>query len=406
MRRVTLALALALLAAARPAAAVERTLDRDDVLDRMRATRGSELRVLRSGRESELPAARVQLQAGSVLLAKPAAGAQPQILDAAAVHRLAPELRAGESFSAVRLPTRVALVDAGERTATTLRRLEVVVLVDRALRPDPASGRYEGRIRVGLIDAENPLATGRLPEPVPVTIGAELDEIVPSQIELAALNRDFVSVALATTAPPAQVRLRFLGPLAGGEALELPVLRPALSVSPREIAAFGLGSAVVTVRRDAGTADRVGLETGHGSLGETSIAFGAGGEASTTLRSGNRVGDDVVRTTAGLPRPETAEVRYVWPTAYTVATLVGATLGALAAVAIRRRQSGRGDAGTVVEGLVGGILGGLAPPLGIQLLPIPVPEGAAAAAGLFCAIVAAIVLPLSGWRRLLGGSSP
>jgi hypothetical protein len=131
-------------------------------------------------------------------------------------------------------------------------------------------------------------------------------------------------------------------------ALTLPVERPALelSVSLRTLQGFGLQTAEVSARPVAGVwsggaPERLLFAAERGSLEPSDALLGDEGVAKSRLRSSG-FGSDTLRA-GGAPFAEAeVKVRYVFPSTFVLAALLGGVIGGVAAVRLRAKRSVRG----------------------------------------------------------------
>ncbi|MEE4298892.1 MAG: hypothetical protein V2J24_05560 [Pseudomonadales bacterium] len=276
-----------------------------------------------------------------------------------------------------------------------------------AIRFDPQTDRFRGRIGLGVLSRTRPQDTSPIDPPVRFTVSGPGLSLDPVQIPVGHLNQPLEEIDVSYSEPRAEVELQLVSsfdpqaPLRRRVEAELPRLE--LFTSRPSADGFGLGTISVSVAAAAGPSfagRRVSLRTTGGYLDQSEVTLDDQGRGETTLRS-SFVGAASI-SARGYPfsPPTPVDVRFAMPLALLGALVAGALAGA-AARHFFTRERWRRFAGGMLAGIVGGVLA----VLGVNVLAIAVhvPAGEA-----FVFVIAALSAYLGPalFDRVLGGASP
>jgi len=288
----------------------------------------------------------------------------------------------------VALPDRYLGVDESGTSEVLLRS---VMLVSQVLRWTGDELGFQGRILVGvedsLMSSPRPLSpiAGRV-------ISPRADSVSPASFSIARTNTGgFREIALTSLNPGDSLPVTLVTDLQqAGEAINLPVDRPVLSVqvSPSRIRGLGLEEAEVRVQLQgaAGPATvAVSAEDGHLDPGSLRVTPGA--VATATVRSRGWRSTTVTATRPSFAEG-TATIEYYFPTLFLVLTLLGGLVGGL----LRGFQAKGGEHpvgfGTAAAtGMLAGAVLSFAFGVGIHFDWLPVPPGAAEAGAALAAAI-------------------
>lgn len=275
-----------------------------------------------------------------------------------------------------------------------------------AIRFDPTTDRFRGRIGLGVLSTTRPQDTSPIDPPVRFTVSGQGLSLDPVQIPVGHLNQPFEEIAVSYAEPRAEVELQLVSsfdpqaPLRRRVEAELPTLE--LFTSRPSADGFGLGTISVSVAASAGpvfAGRRVSLRTSGGYLDQSEVTLDDQGRGETTLRS-SFVGPASI-SARGYPftSPEPVDVRFAMPLALFGALLAGALVGS-AARHFFVREPWRRFAGGMLAGIVGGVLAALG--VNVLAIAVHVPAGEA-----FVFVIAALSAYLGPalFDRMLGGTT-
>jgi hypothetical protein len=235
---------------------------------------------------------------------------------------------------------------------------------------------FEGRVFVGLQDLNNPAAAYELPAAVALLISGDVDSVAPQQLSMTHTNLPFTEVTIAARDPGEQFELHLVAAGTTERATAIvKVARPRLELVParRTIQGFGFEGMDVAVRaigmqRPGGR--RVSLTSEPGSFESSQVTLDDLGTGVARLRSVS-VGNATVQASSSPLAPASATVRFVWPFATLIASVLGGLVGAL----INRLQRGRIRSlralrPILLTGLLSGIVVVALYAVGVNVLPI------------------------------------
>jgi hypothetical protein len=304
--------------AARPPAAT--TLNLPALRDRVGGI--TDVRVVREDRSVEAPPASsrtVTLRRGDVLAVRRDEPVQPVI---------SPDGTLTAPSSTI-----LYAVDAAGRTR------ELGIIHETAgLFWQPDRSRFAGELLVGVVDREDPRASGPLGATVPVQLLAAPGAVDPALRELTRIGLPLRRVTVAVADPEDPFPIELVSQID----LDLPnaalaVRRPRLSIAaPDRIQGLGVGDAVVTVSAGAsGTTlprgAKIALALDNGWLADRTLVVGDDGTATTRIRS-DWVGRGTLRVVTPPYEATPREIDYTTPVRFLAATALGAMLGAFVLV--------------------------------------------------------------------------
>jgi hypothetical protein len=237
-----------------------------------------------------------------------------------------------------------------------------------------STSRFQGRIYVGLRDNKNPDAVYPLPQPVSLLVGGQADELQPRQLTIDHTNLPFAEVTIASQDPPDPIAFSLIAAGTSERAtVSLPIVRPRLTVvaGRSRIQGFGLETAVisvgavgltnpegriVTVTSDVASVDPVEVRLDQQGVGTTSVRSASVGEASL-----NAVSPPLA------PAKET--IRFSWPVAYFVASVLGGLAGAGLAWAQTKGKKKKLQT-VLIRGVLTGVIVVALYAVGVNVLPI------------------------------------
>jgi hypothetical protein len=306
----------------------------------------SEIRIARNGASQVAPVAPgnlVTLQRGELLVV------QRPNAQAAAVQ--------SDGEAVLASPTIVYTVDPSGQT----RELGLVHR-SAGLSWKPEEERFAGELLVGLLDRQNPQATG----PLGTTIAIQLLAAVPdtlSDVELD-INRIGWSqrVQVAVRAPANPFGVEFVSQIDPDfPRAALQVFRPRLVISAADaIQGLGVEEAPVTIsgvdfKLPRGQA--INLEFDNGWLADRVLIVDDEGRASTRIRSVG-LGRGTLRVgTSNIFAAEPREIRYSLPVRFVLATVAGGMLGAMVFVYMLKRAAPRRRRSYAMDWVIGVVVG-------------------------------------------------
>jgi hypothetical protein len=216
----------------------------------------------------------------------------------------------------------------------------IVEIEGGGLRFDPALQAYTGTILFGLVDRDHPGAAVELTRAVMLQITGDVQSM--PAVSLRRINIPFEQITLRVQRPRADsvlVRIRPTFDPTGGSVISIPILRAPLTVqaSPRRIAGFGLeiSELVVQAIRRGDTVPVVVSST-RAKPNPALLRATSDGALSRVRSSG--VGADTVRVASG-DWEEMVVIRYGWPVAFLLASLIGGLIGGVLNALSTRRHS-------------------------------------------------------------------
>ncbi len=239
---------------------------------------------------------------------------------------------------------------------------------------------FTGLLYVMLEDSADPTLTYPLPVTAQVLVTAPINQVLPDTIALTTTN-NWASVAMKASAPPSHFGVTLRASTdSQGLVVDIPVNRQPLSVEPSadSIAGFGLDVAKLTIRatgllHPAGRI--VTVAAIPGKLTDSSVTLNDQGIGETELRS---VGLETATVRATMPlladAPEKT-ISFAFPWAFLVSALLGGCCGGL----LRRYQTKEPTFRpslpvAIAMGCIAGLVGATLSAVGINLLPIKVPQ--------------------------------
>jgi hypothetical protein len=237
-----------------------------------------------------------------------------------------------------------------------------------------STSRFQGRIYVGLRDNKNPDAAYPLPQPVSLLVGGQADELQPRQLTIDHTNLPFAEVAIAALDPPDPIDFSLIAAGTSERAtVSLPIVRPRLTVvtGRSRIQGFGLETAVISVRA-------VGLTNPEGrivtvtsdvaSVDPVAVRLDQQGVGTTSVRSVS-VGEASINAVSPPLTPAKEAIRFSWPIAFFVASVVGGLAGASLAW-VQTKGKKRKFQTVVIRGVLTGIIVVALYAVGVNVLPI------------------------------------
>lgn len=177
----------------------------------------------------------------------------------------------------------------GEGEAPT--RLSAYVIDGSGLSLDASVSSYVGDFYVGLANEGNPQDRSVLPTPIPIAISAVGAHTRPHPLMISQLGvlRE-VGITVPQPLPPTYPVRVSAGRVDEGDAVELAVLHPRITInaSASHISGWGLGATTITVQALGFAAPqgyRVFLHADDGFLDPASVALDSHGTATTSFRS-------------------------------------------------------------------------------------------------------------------------
>ncbi len=239
---------------------------------------------------------------------------------------------------------------------------------------------FTGLLYVMLEDSADPTLTYPLPVPAQVLVTAPINQVLPDTIALTTTNH-WAGVAMKASAPPSHFGATLRASTdSQGLVVDIPVNRQPLSVEPSadSIAGFGLDAAKLTIRatgllHPAGRI--VTVAAIPGKLTDSSVTLNDQGIGETELRSVG-LGTATVRATMPLLADAPAKtISFAFPWAFLVSALLGGCCGGL----LRRYQTKEPTSRpsvpvAIAMGCIAGLVGATLSAVGINLLPIKVPQ--------------------------------
>jgi len=236
------------------------------------------------------------------------------------------------------------------------------------------TNRFQGRIYVGLRDNKNPDAAYALPQPVSLLVGGQAEELQPRQLTIDHTNLPFAEVTIASQDPPDPIGFSLIAAGTSERAIvSLPIVRPRLTVLPgrARIQGLGLETAVISVRA-------VGLTNPGGrivtvtsdvaSVDPVEVRLDQQGVGTTSVRSVS-VGQATINAVSPPLAPGKETIRFSWPVAYFLASVVGGLAGASLAWAQKKGKKKKFQT-VVIRGTLTGIIVVALYAVGVNVLPI------------------------------------
>ena len=236
------------------------------------------------------------------------------------------------------------------------------------------TNRFQGRIYVGLRDNKNPDAAYALPQPVSLLVGGQAEELQPRQLTIDHTNLPFAEVTIASQDPPDPIGFSLIAAGTSERAIvSLPIVRPRLTVLPgrARIQGLGLETAVISVRA-------IGLSNPEGrivtvtsdvaSVDPVEVRLDQQGVGTTSVRSVS-VGQATINAVSPPLAAGKETIRFSWPLAYFLASVVGGLAGASLAWAQKKGKKKKFQT-VVIRGILTGIIVVALYAVGVNVLPI------------------------------------
>jgi hypothetical protein len=219
--------------------------------------------------------------------------------------------------------------------ASAALTLKAVAFGGEPLRYRVQSGRFEGSIRVGVVELGGSGGAAR-PLPAPVIFQVIGPVAAPASVEVRSTAPPYQDIAIAADSPADTIDLRIVSNVSPEGALLRVLVQPALFVrsTPSRIQGFGLETTRILVSArglGAGGPRRVQLGTDLGHVEPVELELSAEGTATSELRSAS-IGRAALVASGASFADGRAEVQFVFPLRF----LVAALLGGLAGGALRR----------------------------------------------------------------------
>ena len=234
----------------------------------------------------------------------------------------------------------------------------VVDLTQKGMRYSAADKLFRATAVIWLQDDEGTGVHIDLPHPVGFLVSAPVDTIDPQQLEIGHINQPYQVVSLTVATPRDDMTLDVKTSF-GNQTISvpLPVTRPAIGISaaPTSILAFGLESATITVEAlDPGLQGlpSIVLSNDRGRLEFPLVPLVPANTGSTKLFS-TALGTATITSEsfpAAIVTP--AQVNFRFPTAFTLALILGGALGGF----VGRKRSLTALARGIAAGLLIGVL--------------------------------------------------
>jgi hypothetical protein len=220
--------------------------------------------------------------------------------------------------------------------------LKAVAFPRAPLRRNPATGRFEGGISVGVIEVDGS-GTRTLAAPVAFQVLGPV-ATTPDTVSIGQTAPPYRDIQVAADAPDSELRVTVVSNVApAGEELVLKVRTSlGVTVTPPRIQGWGLETADVLVSAQAADAARdntIQLSSTMGRLSATEAALDKGGNAKVSIRS-ESVGTGKVSVRGGGLDGGSVDVEYVFPWRFLGAALVGGIVGGLLRKRSRSRSTG------------------------------------------------------------------
>ncbi len=297
----------------------------------------------------------------------------------------------------------LAMTDAGDPLD-----LSLVLESTKKLRYITGDGNFIGNIFVQLKDHDSPTEVKDMSTAIQVVVSAPVDTIKPGTLIDITQTNYFQNVTLAVKTPeePTVVKLT-PARSADPQEVEFGVTRPTLElrVGQDSILGFGLETATVTVQAngvDSPPSTAITVTSKKGRLNQNAISFDADGIARTFVRS-RATGADLITAELSPFSDGADSVVYEKPWTWLIAVLLGAIVGIGIRLTMRAKQADKnpGVAFDVSIGLLGGLMTAVLYALGVNILPLPLPNG-------FSEGLTFLLSALGGWvfPKWLSGLGP
>jgi hypothetical protein len=270
------------------------------------------------------------------------------------------------------LPYRFGVVAPGSPGRLNLRA--VAVIEQGGLRVDPDTVSYQGSVRVGIEDQDDPGAPSAILEnPVLFMLNFSAGRVQPRDLEITHTNLPFETVGLTVMQAPEKpvLNIRASFDPADGENVEIPVVPIDILSAPEAIPGLGFGFGDVNVQLPrflVGRITEVTLNSSQGYLEPSHVSLSPTGHGQSVLRSAFKGAGEArieVKRDDLVFAPLT--VRFFWPWALFVAVAVGAIVSG--AIFARAKTKGGFWLGFLV-----GVVTGVAICGGINLTGRELPE--------------------------------
>ncbi|HET9215606.1 MAG TPA: hypothetical protein VFR18_01430 [Terriglobia bacterium] len=311
---------------------------------RARAGGAGEIRVVRENQNVEAPAGQdeVALRRGDVLAVRRPEGAQPTV--------------SPEGVTVTTSQTILYALDSSQRA----RELGLVHRT-AGLHWQSERARFTGELLVGLMDRENPQATGPLGVKIPVQLLAAPKSINPEALELDSIG-DFKAVNIDIEYPDSPFRVQLISRID----LDLPpadlqVFRPQLQLTTAStIQGLGVQESDVTVtgvNTSLPPGQTLTLDLENGWLADRNVTVRQDGTASTRLRS-NWLGQGTLRVVApSMYQADPRTIQFTIPVRFIGATLFGGMLGGFIFVYMLKGKESRRKRSHTWDWIAGVIIG-------------------------------------------------
>jgi hypothetical protein len=226
-----------------------------------------------------------------------------------------------------------------ERGTGAVVETQPVILLDAPMRFDPASKDFRGSLSI-LFQETGQTATRNLAVPIQVEVKpTQADRVSPTSLAFDHTSLPTQAVEVVSGNPQDFVEVRFITATnTTGYAAQLPV-EPSLTIGQGQtrLQAYGIETTTLVVtRRPLGTAKPpiFNVVTTGGYVNPATLDLQSG-QALVSIRSSG-VGKRVVQVIGPGYRTVEAELEYVFPWAFLIATVVGTCLGSLIRILQRR----------------------------------------------------------------------
>jgi len=311
--------------AQQPSAVVERELSRRLAVP-SEQLQNSRLHVLETNRAVSVTSLTVnESRTSQVVAARVGQAVKPADVSAL------PVSSATQNMKAFALPIkfRGLAVAPGQQIATPVD-FEAVIMIVRGLRFQQTQQRFDGELAVALTNKAKPADRSVLSEPVKLFVNADADEVSPSELIVSRLA-DPIRVRIGVRNPAAPFKIVARTLLDEGDAIEMPISKPTITLEPvrSTIEGWGLGRTLVQVQAsglDNPEKFTVTLNTTQGDLSPTPVTLQNDGRGAAELRS-EGMGAAVIRASGAPFQDATVTVNFKAPWIFILAALVGALLG-------------------------------------------------------------------------------
>jgi hypothetical protein len=217
-----------------------------------------------------------------------------------------------------------------------------MVLVMSAMRYREESRRFEVDLMVGLRNSEDPKDQSMLAEARRLFVSADAD-VTPKELQITRLG-DPVAVKVTSISPAAPLKVIARTMVDDGDTIDVPVIRPSLTIDTSRASINGLGLEKTTIHVQAeGLADmsnmHVFIKTSAGDVKPSEVTLSADGRGTAEIRSAGF--GPVQLSASGVPFAlATSSMNFAKPWSFLVAMVLGAIAGWLIRNSARSRSLG------------------------------------------------------------------